>query len=565
MDVDTETSQGETIAGGLTTTSLVTPCELNQLQDYFDKLLPLVNVIFFTKRRDDKKEKDEQATFTYSYICTQEITYNSNNVASVAFIKYVPMLDGSRAIQTQIQLINLPGPASSDSSSTGISPYEALHSYIHLAVAPYFDAYARARERDANEGLVNIGGKKHNDSKIDIPMVKKKITELELSLLLSQQNVEISEISLNIYPVVQKTVEECREKGKRVTVNMIENQALLTDSTFLNKLQADVNGWIKEIIKKVTKLSRDPASSTAIQEINFWLSMEKALEGIDEHLKGDHIELTLGILRHAKHYHTTVSFIADTGLKESKEKVNKYNQLMKDFPLDELLSAPDVNKIKESLDIIFTHLKKLRLSTYPIKKALVLVEAISRDLNDQLPRVLGNRELMYMEYEDFEKIMSGAEDMFKTWDKNIKEFKDIAHDVTRKRSDKFISIKISPAHDKLQERVAFVRNFRKQHEQLHPTIVKVINSIEEVKLAYKSVKDIDVLDVSIEGTEIWMQAENAYNECVSHVENLRCGAERIVDNDGIINYLIILLKHGPNSSNYIGNSRYSKLAAANEY
>ncbi|CAG8778669.1 1054_t:CDS:2, partial [Rhizophagus irregularis] len=158
------TSQGETIAGGPTTTSLVPPCEPNQLQDYFDKLLPLVlgaessdlanslwsvsdttdklkrfindpqvNVIFFTKRRDDKKEEDEQATFTYSYICTQEITYNSNNVASVAFIKYVPTLDGSRAIQTQIQLINLPGPASSDSGSTGISPYEALHSYIHLA------------------------------------------------------------------------------------------------------------------------------------------------------------------------------------------------------------------------------------------------------------------------------------------------------------------------------------------------------------------------------------------------------------------------------------------------
>ncbi|GBC42059.2 dynein heavy chain [Rhizophagus irregularis DAOM 181602=DAOM 197198] len=557
MDVDTETSQGETIAGGPTTTSLVTPCEPNQLQDYFDKLLPLVlgaessdlaNSLW--SRRDDKKEEDEQATFTYSYICTQEITYNSNNVASVAFIKYVPTLDGSRAIQTQIQLINLPGPASSDSGSTGISPYEALHSYIHLAVAPYFDAYARARERDANEGLINIGGKKHDDSKIDIPMVKKKITELELSLLLSQQNVEIPEISLNIHPVVQKTVEECREKGKRVTVDMIENQALLTDSTFLNKLQADVNGWIKEI-KKVTKLSRDPASGTAIQEINFWLSMEKALEGIDEQLKGDHIELTLGILRHAKRYHTTVSFIADTGLKESKEKVNKYNQLMKDFPLDELLSAPDVNKIKESLDIIFTHLKKLRLSTYPIKKALVLVEAISRDLNDQLLRVLGNRGLMYMEYEDFEKIMSGAEDVFKTWDENIKEFKDIARDVTRKRSDKFIPIKISPAHDKLQERVAFVRNFRKQHEQLHPTIVKVINSMEEVKLAYESVKDIDVLDVSIE-VYYW-------------VDNVKGGAERIVDNDGIINYLIILLKHGPNSSNYIGNSRYSKLAAANEY
>jgi dynein heavy chain 1 len=153
-----------------------------------------------------------------------------------------------------------------------------------------------------------------------------------------------------------------------------------------------------------------------------------------------------------------------------------------------------------------------------------------------------------MDYDDFDKIMSGAEDVFKTWDENIKEFTNIARDVTRKRSDKFIPIKIVPAHDKLQERVAFVRNFRKQHEQLHQTIVKVmsqpktttkivvegedkvvrqeesanvndINSMEEVKLAYESVKDIDVLDVSIEGTEIWMQAENAYNERVSRVEN----------------------------------------------
>ena len=156
---------------------------------------------------------------------------------------------------------------------------------------------------------------------------------------------------------------------------------------------------------------------------------------------------------------------------------------------------------------------------------------------------------MYMDYDEFERVMAGAEDVFRTWDEMIKEFTNIARDVTRKRSEKFIPIKISPAHDKLQERVAFVRNFRKQHEQLHQTIVKVmsqpkgnkrivvegedktvrkgdetvnpndINSMEEVKLAYENVKDIDVLDVSIEGTEIWMQAENSYNERVSRVEN----------------------------------------------
>ncbi|KAL0579670.1 dynein heavy chain [Marasmius crinis-equi] len=42
---------------------------------------------------------------------------------------------------------------------------------------------------------------------------------------------------------------------------------------------------------------------------------------------------------------------------------------------------------------------------------------------------------------------------------------------------------------------------------------------EKVKEAYEIVKRIDVLDVLVEGTEIWVAAENAYNERVSRVEN----------------------------------------------
>ena len=47
--------------------------------------------------------------------------------------------------------------------------------------------------------------------------------------------------------------------------------------------------------------------------------MEKALEGIEEQLKSEPIVLTLDILRHAKRFHATVSFIADTGLKEAAD------------------------------------------------------------------------------------------------------------------------------------------------------------------------------------------------------------------------------------------------------
>jgi hypothetical protein len=39
------------------------------------------------------------------------------------------------------------------------------------------------------------------------------------------------------------------------------------------------------------------------------------------------------------------SFIADTGLKDATDLARKDNQLMKDFPLNELLSATDLDHI----------------------------------------------------------------------------------------------------------------------------------------------------------------------------------------------------------------------------
>ena len=93
-----------------------------------------------------------------------------------------------------------------------------------------------------------------------------------------------------------------------------------------------------------------------------------------------------------------------TGLKQAVVTVNDYNPLMKDFPLNDLLSATELDKIRQALVAIFTHLKKIRNTKYPIQRALRLVEAISRDLSSQLLKVLGTRKLMHVAYEEFEKV-----------------------------------------------------------------------------------------------------------------------------------------------------------------
>jgi dynein heavy chain 1, cytosolic len=122
---------------------------------------------------------------------------------------------------------------------------------------------------------------------------------------------------------------------------------------------------------------------------------------------------------------------------------------MKDFPLNDLLSATDLDKIKESLYLIFGHInKKLKVSwvmslfnhlvatayvfsnasPYPLRRTLPLVEAISRDFNDQLLKVLNSQRLMFMDYGMFERTMESVGDVFAAWDENIKEFTNVARE-----------------------------------------------------------------------------------------------------------------------------------------
>lgn len=476
--------------------------------------------LYVAKIADDLNA-DDTSPPSYRYALTTTLTYSSTNVTTLALIKRGPVLDSSVPMAGQLQLLNLFGDED--------TPYESLHAVVSMAVKPWFDAFVGTRP-----------GVRDNDSKIGIPNAKKKFAELELSLFHLQQNVEIPETHLIIHPVIQKAVDTARETQTRINISIIP-ASYLNDSSFLNTLQSHVNTWIKSI-QSVTKLSRDVTAGTASQEINFWLSLERALDAIDAQLHSDEVSLVLDCLRNAKRYLATVSFTADTGLKEGMEQVRRYNLLMRDFPLDELLSATDLEKIQDSLGLIFNHLNnRLRRVPYPIRRALPLVEAISRDFNDTILRVLTSHRLIYQPYETFEKLMNTTMNVFRAWDDYIKDFTNVAREVTRKRSEKFIPIKINPAHAKLVERARYLRDWRRQHEQLAVSTAPTkglglsgagsiagagignelggVDMEEEVKEAYEIIKNIDILDVTAEGTEIWVTAENAYNERIARVEN----------------------------------------------
>ena len=465
-------------------------------------------------------------------------------MASVALLKRPYPIDPSVPLSSQIQVINLPGIATlSDGGSTAgsaVSPYETLHSIIHLAIVPYFDAYTQGQKSLAG-GQERVDG----DGKTGVPGTKKKLAELELSLLHLQQNVDIPDLVLSFPDVVQEALETAAKNNTKPSLELIPTQ-LLSDTRFLNDLQNTVNGWIKSI-QAVTKMSRNAESGSATQEINFWISLENALKYIDLQTRNEGVQLTLDVLQHAKRYQAKVSFYADTGLKEALETVQKYNQLMKEFPMDELLAATTLQKVRESLETIFGHLnRKLRFTNYPVARALPLVHAISGDLDNQLHSLLRGRTLMHLDFRDFLAVMDAAENIWNTWDECAKDFTNVARDLMRKRAEKFMPIKVVGRHAKTQDRITYIKTFRVNHEQLQRTIVTVlsdksmddstaddiygnqvvlveeigdVDAIQEVAQAYSALKDVDVLDVSPEGTQVWVQAEALYNERTSRIEN----------------------------------------------
>ncbi|XP_052105179.1 cytoplasmic dynein 1 heavy chain 1-like isoform X5 [Mytilus californianus] len=464
-----------------------------------------------------------------SYHISSEVFYSSSKVTSMILIKRGQILEADKGFPQQLRVMNL---------SEG-SPYETLHAYVSNAVAPYFKSYIKET------------GKAERDGDKMAPTVEKKISELEMGLLHLQQNIDIPEITLPIHPIVMSIIKKCQEEGRKTKVEDFGDK--VEDPQFLNALQSGVNRWIREI-QKVTKLDRDPSSGTALQEITFWLNLERALLRIQEKRESTEIVLTLDILKHGKRFHATVSFDTDTGLKTAMATVNDYNQLMKDFPLNDLLAASELDKIRVALQAIFLHLRKIRPTKYPIQRALRLVEAISRDLSSQLLKVLGTRRLMHIAYDEFEKVMNACFDVFGTWDDEYDRLQGLLRDLVKKKREEHLRMvwRVNPAHKRLQARLDHMRKFRRQHEQLRQVIVRVLrptttksairattpaseepeqkigepmvdeaadaNAIEEVNLAYENVKEVDGLDVSKEGSEFWEAAIKRYDERIDRVE-----------------------------------------------
>jgi len=112
------------------------------------------------------------------------------------------------------------------------------------------------------------------------------------------------------------------------------------------------------------------------------LSLERSLTHIKQQKAKPEVKVTLEILHKARKIKDVIRFQHDTDFDAKLSKAVSFNNLMRDFPINQMLSATGLPAVAEAIKNIFTHLNKIRhQDTYPIVRAIQLLEALSKDLN----------------------------------------------------------------------------------------------------------------------------------------------------------------------------------------
>src|SRR5690606_12244154 len=94
--------------------------------------------------------------------------------------------------------------------------------------------------------------------------------------------------------------------------------------------------------------------------------------------------------------------------------------------------------------------------------------------------------------------------------------------LAKKRGQQNIPLRIAVESKPLQERLLDIHKFRKQHEELRAVIVRVLpdpSAVRDVASAFDEVKDVDVLNLSKEGIEVWELAVKRYDQKIDRIES----------------------------------------------
>ncbi|CAM9128550.1 unnamed protein product [Discosporangium mesarthrocarpum] len=422
---------------------------------------------------------------------------------------------------------NSPSPSTSSSSV-----FAVLQAYVTHAFAPAVRAYSST-----------TGGDDKHES--GVSALQRRITELDQALDRCQKRLEIPTVRLTPHPELEAAVAKVVSGGK-VDLERLGLGSRIQDDAFLNRVQAGVTVWVKDI-QRLTRLANRSVHSfpeSAAEEIHFWSSLGEALEMTKLELRSPGVEVTRALLNQGKRFLAVMALDTATGLKDAVDIAADTNAFLRTFPLEPLLAAQSPKDVGAALLPVFNHFKQKykHSQRYNPERAAQLLESISHAFAQQLAMCLGlqgDKRLMSMDYKDFALLMEDSEKAFAIWKKaraypEYTLFESFFSDQCKRRikgrshgstlvSGHSLLNSLSWEHPPLSARLKEVAAFRLQHERMRGVVGDVLkdedsSALQEVDEAYARLPGSDVLDLSPEGSRRWADARAAYDRRVDGLE-----------------------------------------------
>ena len=346
-------------------------------------------------------------------------------------------------------------------------------------------------------------------------------------------------------------------------MNNFPTSEILQSDQILNSLQSTVNAWIRDISRLTSLTKTTPFPADAVEEISFWQALSSSLVLTSNALKGSpSTQLTISVLKQAKRFVTTTALENNTDLSVALDHATDVNSFLRDFPINDLLSADDLSSLAKTTTAMFQHYPKIRNSkNYDLYRLAKLLESTTVALKSRIIAILKLSDVMKVDFSAFEALNAELVALFSKWDTDYKKFTAFFIEQHKRRGRLTTGaapdgVATTPlqllksldlAHVPLQARLDDIRAFRADHENLLTVIKSVLSSsqlssrsfnrshdgdgdgngdgdgqpmiLQALRSSFDSVSQAPIFDVAPSGQSAFTAALKTYEESIDDIEN----------------------------------------------
>ena len=457
--------------------------------------------------------EDEQPEQDKEFLLEADPTLKSFPSTNIIFIKKIPYLDCSelKKIKKDLQILNF------STESNDASMLTHIQNCIQSAFLSLFTSY---KELIKNKNVSAI-------QTYNVTQLTNKVTELVDSINKTRKTSDIPNLKLECEPFyLQKKEKIQKEKGREP--NLEEMFKGLSDKQIIDLCDC-LNRWKSEI-SQIKNIDRELKDGNTLDEVEFWADYVRVLKSIKKQLESTDVQMTLNLAKAAGKTITTKPFETDTKTDDYIQKGISYNILLKDLPVKELYNSNSIDDLTKQIEKIFEVIRKqTKLSMYPLMRIPPLMACISEDMNSKIIKII-SPNLMTIKYEDFYELYKKCKNLFKkVWTIQFDLLKKELQDLSKKKNESLTLGKLQFPHTELRNRLKDIKKFRLENKELVEITLQLGKSnnsekteesqiTKDIRAAYKLSTNIDVLDMTKQGIDTWINIKNEYNKVIEKIE-----------------------------------------------